>query len=381
MIVKYVLPILAVAGLVFAINRVVEARRPGPTAEPIVEPPTRPTSVKMIAGSGLVEARRENIPIGVNIPGVVTEVFVKKGEKVKVGAPLFRTDDREFNSMLAVREAELASSQAQLHKLIASPRPEDIPPAKAAAQEAEARMADAEAALARTERLFQRQMIAASDYDKDRYAYYAAKATYAKAKADLEKILAGSWKEDIEIARAAVQLAQSQVQSIKTSLERLIVRAPMDGEVLQLNVRLGQFAAMTWKEPMIVLGDSKRLHVRIDIDEPELLYFSKGAEAIATLKGRPNIRFPLKFVYVEPYVIPKQSLTGNNSERVDQRVLQVIYELPDDRPLDVYIGQQVDVYMKAATISKSIDSDMGLGNGRLPFEDETPSSQRGKPDA
>jgi HlyD family secretion protein len=381
MILKYFLPVLAVAGLVFAINRVVEARRPGPTAEPIVEPPTRPVSVKMIAGSGLVEARRENIPIGVNIPGVVTEVFVKKGEKVSAGAPLFKTDDREFKSMLAVRDAELASSKAQLHKLIASPRPEDIPPAKAAAQEAEARMADAEAALARTERLFQRQMIAASDYDKDRYAYYAAKATYAKAKADLEKILAGSWKEDIEIARAAVQLAQSQVESIKTSLERLVVRAPMDGEVLQLNVRLGQFAAMTWKEPMIVLGDSKRLHVRIDIDEPELLYFSKGAEAVATLKGRPNIRFALKFVYVEPYVIPKQSLTGNNSERVDQRVLQVIYELPEDRQMDVYIGQQMDVYMKAATISKSIDSDIGLGNGRLPFEEEIPTSRSVKPDA
>ncbi len=153
-------------------------------------------------------------------------------------------------------------------------------------------MDDAEAALARTERLFQRQMIAASDYDKDRYAYYAAKATYAKAKADLEQILAGSWKEDIEIARAAVQLAQSQVESIKTNLERLIVRAPMDGEVLQLNVRLGQFAAMTWKEPMIVLGDSKRLHVRVDIDETDLLYFSKGAEAIATLKGRPTGPLP-----------------------------------------------------------------------------------------
>ena len=100
-------------------------------------------------------------------------------------------------------------------------------------------MDDAEAALARTERLFQRQMIAASDYDKDRYAFYAAKATYAKAKADLEKILAGSWKEDIEIARAAVQLAESQVESIKINLERLIVRAPMDGEVLQLNVPAG----------------------------------------------------------------------------------------------------------------------------------------------
>jgi HlyD family secretion protein len=381
MVRKIVLPILAVVGLVFAINRVVEARRPEPVSQAIVEPPTRPGSVKMIAGSGLVEARRENIPIGVNIPGVVTEVFVKKGEKVTSGAPLFKTDEREFKSMLAVREADLAASKAQLHKLIASPRPEDIPPAKAAAQEAQARLDDAEAALARTERLFQRQMIAASDYDKDRYAYAAAKATYAKAKADLERILAGSWKEDIEIARAAVQLAQSQVESIKINLERLIVRAPMDGEVLQLNVRLGQFAAMTWKEPMIVLGDSKRLHVRVDIDEPELLYFSKSAPAVATLKGRPNIRFDLKVVYVEPYVIPKQSLTGNNSERVDQRVLQVIYELPDDRPMDVYIGQQMDVYLRAVPPSQSVATDLGGENAKLPFEDETPAGPLKKPAA
>jgi HlyD family secretion protein len=381
MVTRIVLPILAVAGVVFAINSIVEARRPEQVSQAIVEPPTRPDSVKMIAGSGLVEARRENIPIGVNIPGVVTEVFVKKGENVKSGAPLFRTDDREFKSMLAVREAELAAAKAQLHKLIVSPRPEDIPPAKAATLEAEARMDDAEAALARTERLFQRQMIAASDYDKDRYGYYAAKATYAKAKADLERILAGSWKEDIEIARAAVQLALSQVETIKINLERLIVRAPMDGEVLQLNVRLGQFAAMTWKEPMIVLGDSKRLHVRVDIDEPELLYFSKSAPAIATLKGRPKIRFDLKFVYVEPYVIPKQSLTGNNSERVDQRVLQVIYELPEERPMDVYIGQQMDVYLRAVPPSESVSTELGGENTKLPFEDQAPVGAPIKPDA
>ena len=171
MVTKIVLPILAVAGCGLRDLPGGRGAAAGAGSQPIVEPPTRPDSVKMIAGSGLVEARRENIPIGVNIPGVVTEVFVKKGEKVKAGAPLFRTDDREFKSMLAVREAELAAAKAQLHKLIVSPRPEDIPPAKAAAEEAEARMDDAEAALARTERLFQRQMIAASDYDKDRYAY------------------------------------------------------------------------------------------------------------------------------------------------------------------------------------------------------------------
>jgi len=371
MIAKYVLPTLAMAGLLFAIYTVVEARQPRPTAQPIIEPPARPARVTMIAGSGLVEALRENIPIGVNIPGVVTEVFVKKGEKVKAGAPLFRIDDRDYQAQLAVREAELVSAEAQLHKLIAAPRPEDIPPARAAVEEAQARMNDAEAALARTDRLFQRQMIAASDFDKDRYAYHAAKATYAKAKADLERILAGSWKEDIEIARAAVRLAQSQAETIKTDLGRLTIRAPMDGEILQLNVRLGQYAAFAWKEPMIVLGDSKRLHVRVDIDENDLPHFSKGAEAIATLKGRPHVRFALKFVYVEPYVIPKQSLTGYNSERVDTRVLQAIYELADDRPPDIYIGQQMDVYLKAAAASTVAPNDLGGKDARLPFAEKT----------
>jgi HlyD family secretion protein len=366
MIVKYVLPILALAGLSFAIYRVVEARQPQPAAHADIEPPERPVPDALISGAGLVEARRENIPIGVNLPGVVTAVYVRKGEKVEAGAALFRIDDRELRAQLGVREAELVSERAQLHKLVVAPRPEDIPPLRAAVDETKAKMNDAEATLGRTEKLFQRQMVAASDYDKDRFAYLAAKATYSKAQADLERMLAGSWKEDIEIAKAAVLLAQSQVDTIKTELERLTVRAPMDGEILQLNVRLGQFAALTWKEPMIVLGDSKRLHLRVDIDEHYLPSFSKGASGWATLKGRPEIRFPLTFVYVEPYVIPKQSLTGANSERVDTRVLQVIYELPDDREFDVHIGQQMDVYLKVAQVHahSSSDATVDLAAGR-----------------
>ena len=143
-----------------------------------------------------------------------------------------------------------------------------------------------------------------------------------------------------------------------------------DGEILQLNVRVGQFAALTWKEPMIVLGDVNHLHVRVDIDENDLPYFEKGTRAIATLKGRPNVRFPLEFVYVEPYVIPKQSLTGSNSERVDTRVLQVVYALPDKRPIDVYVGQQMDVYLKAAKVPQGLSLDADPNNKSLPFEED-----------
>ena len=212
MVTKYVLPVLAVAGVVFSVYTVIQAQQVPPPARPIVEPPSRPDRITMIAGIRAGGGAGENIPIGVNIPGVVVEVFVKKGEKVKAGAPLFRTDDRDFKAQMDVRLAELASAKAQLHKLVSAPRPEDIPPARATAEEAEARMNDAEAAIARTERLFDRNAIPASDYDKDRYAFLAAKASYARAKAELERILAGTWKEDIEVASAAVRLAQSQVE-------------------------------------------------------------------------------------------------------------------------------------------------------------------------
>ena len=90
MVTKILLPILAILGMTFAVAKVLEAKKPEPVAQPIVEPPTRPGKVQMIAGSGLVEARRENIPIGVNIPGVVAEIYVKKGELVKPGTPFSR---------------------------------------------------------------------------------------------------------------------------------------------------------------------------------------------------------------------------------------------------------------------------------------------------
>jgi multidrug resistance efflux pump len=343
---------LALLGLSFAVGSVL---RPVPpqVSHPISAPPRRPVEFKSIAGSGLIEARRENIPIGAPVPGVVWEVFVKIGDRVKAGDALFRLDDREVQAQIKVREASLAAARAQHHRALAAPRPEDLPPAQAAVLEAKAKLNDAESAMARTEKLYNRHMAPASDYDHDRFAYYSAKAVLERAVADLNKITAGSWKEDIEVARANVMMAESELSSSQILLDRLTVRALADGEVLQVNVRPGQFAALAWREPMIVLGDVNRLHVRVDIDENDLPMFAPHAPAFATLKGRTDVRFPLDFVKVEPYVIPKKSLTGDNSERVDTRVLQVIYALPDDRPVQVYVGQQMDVYLREAAAASA----------------------------
>src|SRR5689334_10594278 len=121
MITKYVLPSLTVLGMSFAVFAVVQSQKAPPPSHPIETPPTRPSEFKTIAGSGLIEARRENIPIGAPVPGVVWEVFVKIGDHVKTGDPLFRIDDREVRAQLKVREASLAAARAQLHKAMAAP--------------------------------------------------------------------------------------------------------------------------------------------------------------------------------------------------------------------------------------------------------------------
>ena len=185
----------------------------------------------------------------------------------------------------------------------------------------------------------------ASDYDKDRYAFQAAKANLAKAVADLNRIKI-TWEADKTVSKAAVAMADSQLESTKIQLERLTVRALSDGEILQVNVRPGQFAAALWNQALVVIGDINRLHVRVDIDENDVPLFKADSQAVARLRGRPGVSFPIKLYKIEPYIIPKKSLTGDNAERVDTRVLQVVYALPDNPKVPLYVGQQMDVFIE-----------------------------------
>lgn len=349
MIHRYVLPLLAVLGLGFAVYTVLEARQVPPPARPVVPPPTAP-AFRSIAGAGLIEARMENIPVGTVVPGVVTEVHVRIREdaptRVQKGDPLFQIDDRTARAELKVREAALVSARAELARIETAPKDGDVAVARASVREAGSRLADARLNYERSVQLRQNNTITDSELDQSRYAHDAAQAVLTRAEAELSRLLR-TWAKDKDVARAAVDQAASQVESARTALELLTVRAQDDGEVLQVNIRPGQFAALAWKEPLVVLGDVTHLHVRVDLDEQDVPYYRPGARAVATLKGRPNDRFDLRFVKVEPYVIPKRSLTGDNAERVDTRVLQVIYALPDERLIPLYVGQQMDVYIEA----------------------------------
>jgi hypothetical protein len=98
--------------------------------------------------------------------------------------------------------------------------------------------------------------------------------------------------------------------------------------------------------PLMVLGDTHTFHVRVDVDERDIPRFQPGAKAVAYPRGETSRTLGLRFVRVEPLAITKKALTGENTERVDTRVLQVIYAIEREQP-NVYVGQQLDVFIRA----------------------------------
>jgi multidrug efflux pump subunit AcrA (membrane-fusion protein) len=349
MIRKYGLPLGAALMLFFAVYQVVLAQQKPPKLQPPV-PPARAPFGNGVAGAGLVEAQTENISVGTNLPGIVTKVLVKVGQKVKEGDALFMVDDRALKADRLVKQQSLDSAQAQLEKLRQLPRKEEVPALEAKVEEMRANLADQQDQLKRARLLYTRGATGDEERVRREMGTASAREQLRKAEADLALTNAGAWKPDLRIAEVSVGLAEAQLKQTETDLERLTVRALVDGEVLQVNVRPGEYVATQAGQALIVLGSVTQLHVRVDVDEHDIPRLPKDLEkapARAMLRGEPGEQFALRFVHVEPYVIPKKSLTGDNTERVDTRVLQVIYRLePGQRR--VYVGQQLDVYVEGA---------------------------------
>jgi multidrug efflux pump subunit AcrA (membrane-fusion protein) len=348
MIRKYLLPVLAVAGLAFAIWMMKQAAKPVIPAKPVAEPARSPFANK-ISGAGIVEASTRNISIGSHVPGIVAKVFVSVGKRVKAGDPLFALDDRKQQADLAVKEAALNEARARLAKLKQAPRPEELPPALARVKEAEAILEDARHQLQITEKLRDAWAIAIDDVNKRRYAVEAAEARLTQAKADLKLLEAGSWKPDIEVTMATVAGVEAEVKAARVEIHRLTIYAPVEGDILQVNIRPGEFAPSgVTPEPLILLGNLDRLHVRVDIDENDAWRFQPETPAVGSIRGNPRLKTDLAFEYVEAYVVPKRSLTGDSTERVDTRVMQVVYSFKRGM-LPVYPGQLMDVYIDDRT--------------------------------
>ncbi len=292
---KYILPAIAFVGILIAMLVASRANKTLPPAKPVSEAPQPPYKT-FVAGAGITEANTENIAIGTQIPGIVSKIYVQIGSHMKAGDPLFTIDDRAQRALIATDTAAVNATHAQREQ--------------------------AKYELKLGNELIAKRVISEEDLETRSHAADTAEAQYLQAQANLE--------------------------AAKTDLERLTVRAPVDGQVMQLKVRVGEYAPTgVLAQPLILFGSVEPMNVRIDVDEHDAWRVRPDAPAIGYLQGNNKISTKLHFVRFEPYVIPKVSLTGAPTERVDTRVLQVIYSF-ERGALPIYVGQQMDVYIDAS---------------------------------
>jgi HlyD family secretion protein len=349
------LPLIALAMVALTVQHITARQQPIPKTDPVIEPP-RSSFEQTVAGTGIVEPRTENISIGSHLSGVVARVFVRVGDKIAPGSPLFEIDTRQIDAETHIRESKLRSAQEQLARLVAVPRPEDVPLMEAQRREAEATLAQSIDTHARTERLRHSGASTEEQVIQAKLKVDAAQAQLDRFRADELRLKAGSWKSDTSVARAAVEMAQADLDWAKNEKSRHRVVAPtvtaptgdtVEFDVLQVSIRPGEYVSTPSSQTLMILGDSAERHVRVDIDEHDIPRFDQHAKAYGRVRGDRGARFPLTFVRIEPFVIPKKSLTGDATERVDTRVLQALYRIEGTSPA-TFIGQQMDVFIEAA---------------------------------
>ncbi len=282
---------LAIAGIILIAILVKMMSAPAPVAAHIREPSVNPYE-RTIAASGIVEATDKNIFIGVPEDGLVEKMFVSVWDKVKKGQPLYQLDTRHLQAQLISEQANVKVARATLHRL--------------------------EDQLSRLKSIADPRAISIEELKT---------------------------KEcDVMVAKAQLDVALANVSQTKTMIQRLSVKAPKDGVILQNNIREGEHVSRI--TTTMILGDLEHLQVRADIDEQNAGFFTKDGKAVAYPKNNTLISIPLKFVRVEPYVLPKISLTGATGERVDTRVLQVVYSFDQPENYHIYVGQQLDLFIE-----------------------------------
>lgn len=290
---SYGVSLLAIIGFMTAVSVVRAGNQPPPMSSPVAEPATA-SFENSVAGAGIVEASGENIAIASQVAGVVEQIFVTVGQHVVAGEALFQIDTRSARALVASREGAVDVARAQL--------------------------ADAKSQNDFIVSLPDKRAVSVEEFSKRRNA--------------------------LAIAQAKLSQSERELTAARTELEKLTVRAPKDGTVLRINTRPGEFAAaQNLNPPLMVFGNTERLWVRVDVDENDAWRVKPGARATGSLRGNGAMKTDLEFVRFEPYVIPKKSLTGDNAERVDTRVLQILYAF-NPSALPVFVGQLMDIYIE-----------------------------------
>jgi HlyD family secretion protein len=293
---------------------------------------------------GRVEPSSGEIKIAAPIMGVIAEVLVKANDKVFAGEPLIRLADKEAQARLATAEAQVALRKRA--------RNDETAPSRAAARRrAEDAVADADKAVLEAQAALDRAAVErragrASDADLEaaRTALARAQDRLKQQKAELTRIEADANTPLPNFAEGQVNIARGELAAAAAAIDKLTIRAPIAGTVLQVNAKPGELTGPSSAQPLLVLGDISKLRVRAELDERDFGEIKIGQPVLVRAAAFRGREFAGKVAFIAPLV--EQGRIGSRGQRnvTDVDVVEVLVDLAQADPLAV--GMKVDVYFQ-----------------------------------
>ena len=285
-----------------------------------------------VAGDGVVEPADREIKVAGQVPGRIARILVKEGDHVEAGAVIAELESATERAALAAAEGDLESAKADLLRTSRGLRREDVDAIVADTEGARARAAISLDTLERTEKLAKGGASTPDELDRARRQADADQRALESQEAKKKAALAGSRSEDIVQSRAKVLGAAARRDEANAQLERLTIGAPIAGEILQLKFRAGEYYT-PGGDAIVIMGDTRTLRVRMDVDERDIARVALGANAFATASAFPGRRFAGTVVEIGKRIGRKNVRTDDPTERIDTKILEVVFQLADRQGL------------------------------------------------
>ncbi|MBP9089175.1 MAG: efflux RND transporter periplasmic adaptor subunit [Kofleriaceae bacterium] len=295
-----------------------------------------------MSGNGVVEPKAEQTDVGAGVAGRIAVVAAIEGATVNVGDLLVELDNQVEKAAVAAATADVDAAKANLARAVRGSRAEDVKAAMADAETARARSDLSKSVAERLSKVAAGGGATVDEVDRASRQASADQAAARAADARSAGVLAGSRREDIALARAQVMAAEARRDQASATVEKLIVRAPIAGTVLQVKVRAGEFY-QPGSAALVVLADTSEFHVRMDVDERDVGKVAIGDVATVRANAYPGVNFSGKVIEIGRRMGRKNIRTDDPTERNDTKILEVVILL--DKPNGLVIGQRVTCYV------------------------------------
>jgi HlyD family secretion protein len=212
---------------------------------------------------GEVDATR--LDIAARVDGRVKEIPVERGQNVPANAVLVSIDNPETIAKLEQMRTAMAVAEAQLANVLVGTRAEVVAARKAEMERAQAALVLAQKTFDRTHTLTEQGNAPQARLDQVTDSLHETERAVDQAKSAYEQAVNGYTKEERAIAKANVEKANADIQSVQSIIDQLVVYAPLASQVYQRNVEPGEYVSPG--VPLVTLIDLADVWIHFDLRE------------------------------------------------------------------------------------------------------------------